>query len=116
MIREYLSLIRISNMDGIDTVRCSVCSLKKERSFPFISLAIDVPDEFDNAPSSSPVSLNSLLHPQPQVLDDESWKCDCGENASPLKTHSYDELPTCLVVNLKRIRFDPVSGIEDTNS
>jgi ubiquitin C-terminal hydrolase len=66
--------------------------------------------------SATACQLQSLLHRhlQPETLDAENkWQCSgCQEKVCATKTPEYQQLPTAVMVHLKRFRYDPVSAAQ----
>ena len=103
-----------------DTLSCSVCSFKKEEPSTFLNISLDIPDNLEQTDGSAvgavpvtTVTFDELLkkHLAAEVLDDDNmWECGgCQAKVKASKQLQYSTLPSLLVVQLKRFRFDPTT-------
>ena len=111
-----------------DSLICPSCGHKRDCPANFMNISLELPatggnpDEIENPDTpndgSNKVRLTELFHEhmKPEVLDeDNKWECSgCNTKVQATKKLEYQKLPSSLMVHLKRIRFDQVRSMPNT--
>jgi ubiquitin C-terminal hydrolase len=101
-------------------LQCPECNHQANSLSTFLTLSLDLPDVLENASESvtdksNIIKLEDIMkaYVKPEILDDDNkWTCSgCSNKVKASKSQMIEQLPSRLLLHMKRFRFDPVNCV-----